>query len=276
MVTQTVVFPMVTGETGSTAKLFNLSSDTPVANGSPQEFTNRKGWYYMDVSDIPAGIYMLVGFGSDNVPLTDSLWVDLLLAAGSYPAYPNPGNTTVFADFRQMIVNDGTVNAQWSGKALENVPASSAEITQDDINAIAAAVRVLPNVQTGQSRTGITIIQSDDIVLNFTVTPGSYSRLVWSLKRKASDPDTDALLTVDSATGITRLNGQEPNNTQAALGTLSYSSGIVTLDVKAEITTLLPVGDNFVDGIKVLPANRHLRNAPASAKVVAGTVQAIE
>lgn len=185
-------------------------------------------------------------------------------------------NSVIFVDLKQMIVNDGTANAQWSAKALELGPSGESTLSQDDISAIAAAVRLLPNVNTGASRTGLQIIQSDRLLQTFSVAPGTYSRLVWSLKRKSTDPDSDALLTVDSADGIVRLNGAAPTVLQEAMGTLSYASGTVTLDVNAEITKLLPVGDSYVDGIKVLPANRHLRNAPASAKVVAGVVQDID
>lgn len=163
---------------------------------------------------------------------------------------------------------------RFKASALSQAPTGGAgSVSEEDIMAITSAVRALPNVSTGSARTGLTIIRTDRLQQDFTVTPGTYTRIVWSLKRKASDPDSAALLTVDSLDGILRINGTSPTLSQGSMGTLTYSSGTVTLDVNAEITTLLPVGDNFVDGIKVLPANRHLRNGPASAKVVEGIVR---
>ncbi len=86
MVTQVVEFEMVTGETGATAKLFAPASDTVVASVAPSEATNRKGVYSASFTDIAAGTYRLIGFGSDGVPLTDPLWVTLTLTDATFIA----------------------------------------------------------------------------------------------------------------------------------------------------------------------------------------------
>jgi hypothetical protein len=61
------------------------------------------------------------------------------------------------------------------------------------------------------------------------------------IKRRTQDPDSDALLLVDSATGLKTLNGVSTGLT-AADATLVYVGTTLTLTVKASVTAQLPEG----------------------------------
>jgi len=63
----------------------------------------------------------------------------------------------------------------------------------------------------------------------------------FSIKRRATDSDADAILFVDSATGLITLNGVSTGLT-AADATLVYAGTTLTLTVKANVTAQLPVG----------------------------------
>lgn len=63
----------------------------------------------------------------------------------------------------------------------------------------------------------------------------------FSIKRRATDQDADAILFVDSATGLITLNGVSTGLT-AADATLVYAGTTLTLTLKANVTAQLPVG----------------------------------
>jgi hypothetical protein len=72
----------------TTIALFNRASDVVVSSVSASEGTNRKGVYTAEFADLPAGAY-LVGLFEGADPLS-WLWVDVLLADGTYEALEVP------------------------------------------------------------------------------------------------------------------------------------------------------------------------------------------
>lgn len=72
------------------------------------------------------------------------------------------------------------------------------------------------------------------------------------LKRKVQDPDADAILFVDSATGLITLNGVSTGLT-AGDASLVYAGTTLTLTVKTGATAQLPVG-TFHYGIQSVTA----------------------
>ena len=154
MVTQVVEFEMVTGETGATAKLFAPVSDTVVASVTPDEATNRKGVYSASFTNIAAGTYRLIGFGSDGVPLTDPLWVTLTLTNGTFIAYVTPiaggdataANQTTIINHLTDIKGDG-----WSS-ATDTLEKIRDAITAA-LDSVIASVSVTPGALTGWPET---------------------------------------------------------------------------------------------------------------------------
>lgn len=161
MATQTVEFRAATGLT-ITAKLFAAGSDTEVASVTATEATNRKGTYSAAYTDVAAGEYQLIALNS-GIPVA-SWWVTLTLTTATFGTYGKAdtrdintkaldiqssvagvqsgvnaigvsvstllsritsGVATMFGDLIQMITGSGTADAQWTAKALENVPGGS-------------------------------------------------------------------------------------------------------------------------------------------------------
>jgi hypothetical protein len=75
----------------------------------------------------------------------------------------------------------------------------------------------------------------------------------FSIKRKAQDPDADAILFVDSATGLITLNGVSTGLT-AADCSLVYAGTTLTLTVKANITAQIAPASNYHYGIQYVTA----------------------
>jgi hypothetical protein len=93
--------------------------------------------------------------------------------------------------------------------------------------------------------------------------------LRYGIKLNTKHPDNEALLLVSSVHGLIRLNGADAA-ADASKATLTYSSGSVTLTVEDSITAQLPSG-SFIEGIKILPNGRHLRNN-LPMKIEPGTI----
>lgn len=109
------------GATGRAAdiKVFNRASDTIVSSVGASEATNRKGCYIAGFTDLPAGCY-LVGLFDGAIPLS-WLWVDVLLAEGTYEALEVPMSFVKTAAEEILAT---------SRSELATLPGASATLTQ--------------------------------------------------------------------------------------------------------------------------------------------------
>jgi hypothetical protein len=94
---------------------------------------------------------------------------------------------------------------------------------------------------TAVSGSSITDVRGSSWSIEITDLTLDSNKQQFMIKRRTQDADADALLLVDSATGLKTLNGVSTGLT-AADATLVYVGTTLTLTVKASVTALLPVG----------------------------------
>jgi len=101
------------------------------------------------------------------------------------------------------------------------------------------------------SETSITQIRGNtwEIGIDPVTLGGEKQQIV--IKRRTSQPDADAILFVDTDTGLLRYNGAAPDEGDETKASLVYAGTTLTLEVDAEITAQLPNG-SFVYGIQTV------------------------
>jgi hypothetical protein len=121
----------------------------------------------------------------------------------------------------------------------------STTISPEDIDAIVEGVTsVAPRIKDGlqgQYR----LIQGDTWSQVFSIASAGADRVVISVKRQASDTDSESVLLVDSETGILVLNGANSGFT-AGDGSVAFDSSTVTLTVESNVTIDIPPDTYFV------------------------------
>ena len=152
---------------------------------------------------------------------------------------------TLWANLTAMITGSGA-SAAYTTKALENAPGgSSGSLGPADIDAIVEGVTaVAPRVKDGlqgQYR----LIQGDTWSQVFSIASAGADRVVISVKRQATDTDSESVLLVDSDTGILVLNGASSGFT-ADDGSVAFDASSVTLTVESNVTIEIPADTYFV------------------------------
>jgi hypothetical protein len=121
----------------------------------------------------------------------------------------------------------------------------STTISPEDIDAIVEGVTaVAPRIKDGlqgQYR----LIQGDTWSQVFSIASSGADRVVISVKRQATDTDSESVLLVDSETGILVLNGAASGFT-AGDGSVAFDSSTVTLTVESNVTIDIPPDTYFV------------------------------
>jgi hypothetical protein len=187
--------------------------------------------------------------------------------------------TAGMATAQTEINTGGSATFLGTTDSLENIKDTllvegSGGLTEADLDAIVTKIKAAPGVLPAPFVRGrLRITKGDAFSHRFEITVLTFDRLVWTLKRGLHDSDDEALLTVDSVLGITRLDGNPVTPDIAPGGTLVYDTDEIVLTLIPEITELIPEGE-FFDGIKRFPQNEHVRNyGPVS--VIYGAVQEV-
>ena len=133
---------------------------------------------------------------------------------------------------------------------LDNLSAGSVAL-EATLNAIAtwAAAAISASYTAGS----ISDIRGSSWSIAMTDLTLDSNKQQFSIKRKAQDPDADAILFVDSATGLITLNGVSTGLT-AADCSLVYAGTTLTLTVKANITAQIAPASNYHYGIQYVTA----------------------
>lgn len=133
----------------------------------------------------------------------------------------------------------GHSSAGSAGKALSDILTD----TGTDIPALIAALSAwqATNVTSSVASGSITDVRGSSWSIAIEDLTLDSNKQQFAIKRHAGDADAQALLLVDSATGLLTLNGVSTGLT-AADASLVYSGTTLTLTVKAHITAQLPDG----------------------------------
>jgi len=133
----------------------------------------------------------------------------------------------------------GHASAGSAGKALSDILTD----TGTDIPALIAALSAwqATNVTSSVASGSITDVRGSSWSIAIEDLTLDSNKQQFAIKRHAGDADAQALLLVDSATGLLTLNGVSTGLT-AADASLVYSGTTLTLTVKAHITAQLPDG----------------------------------
>lgn len=94
-------------------------------------------------------------------------------------------------------------------------------------------------VTAAVSGTSITQTRGNSWSIEITGLTLYSTKIQFALKNSYTDPDIDAVLFIDTATGLVRVNGAAGT---AADASLSYAGTTLTVVVDASVTALLPAG----------------------------------
>ena len=123
--------------------------------------------------------------------------------------------------------------------------------------------------------TGITQIRGNSWAVQLTGVVLE-STQQFAIKYNATQPDSAALLFVDSVNGLTVLNGVAQDGEDSSKASLTYDGTILTLTVDASITAQLPVG-GWQYGIQSVSDNGIVAEPyGGSFRVLADVVRAID
>lgn len=160
---------------------------------------------------------------------------------------------------------DASADAELSPEAIEEIWKSPIRtLTQSPAEVIATVLG-----------TGITQIRGNSWAVQLTGVVLE-STQQFAIKYNATQPDSAALLFVDSVNGLTVLNGVAQDGEDSSKASLTYDGTILTLTVDASITAQLPVG-GWQYGIQSVSDNGIVAEPyGGSFRVLADVVRAID
>lgn len=162
--------------------------------------------------------------------------------AASQPNYAPAKATDILASPSNKLAtnSDGSVNTSGASTIQNNITVPAA---------IASASQI-----PGQ----ITIIRGDTLSVALPLMGNivSATKVVWTAKVSANDPDSAAVLQIVSGTGLVVLNGLTLADSSASLTVTDSTTGAATLVVDASSTSQLnPAGSLVWDCQAVLPSS---------------------
>jgi hypothetical protein len=152
----------------------------------------------------------------------------------------------LWANLIAMITGSGPT-AAWSATAMANAPAGgggSTTISDEDIQEIVAGVTaVAPRICDSSAGT-FRMTAGDTWIQDFTVTTTGADKFIVAVKNDAADADTAAVLLIDSADGLERINGAVPSN--AGDASIATGAATITATVQSNITLMIVPGKYVV------------------------------
>jgi hypothetical protein len=251
MTTQTVQLQTFDyGASLTSATLRNVADDTLVATAdSVNEVTADSGLYaavFGEASVIAAGTYRfraVVGGQPINRYVTLAGVDAEVVQARSERAVELDSDTLNKLD---AILEDTstTLPAQIAGISSVGGGGGSTTISDEDIQEIVAGVTaVAPRICDSSAGT-FRMTAGDTWIQDFTVTTTGADKFIVAVKNDAADADTAAVLLIDSADGLERINGAVPSN--AGDASIATGAATITATVQSNITLMIVPGKYVV------------------------------
>ena len=108
-------------------------------------------------------------------------------------------------------------------------------------NADRTLTQTATSITAAVSGSSITDIRGNSWDIDIASLTLDSNQIQFAIKKTVGNEDSEALLFVDTDTGLLIVNGAAA--TDATQASLTYTGTTLTIDVDAEITALLPVGD---------------------------------
>jgi hypothetical protein len=235
MAEQTLEIRAVSGLTNVTMFVKNIDTVEDIATGAVAGAVVANSTVYRHTFTDLVAATRLVGLRDAN----NNVIVDTLITIGAATGvYRATSNADIKADIAGI----------------------DASLSAGDIDAIVAGVTTVSS-SIQQAQAGIltayeytTWDQDFDDLLILT----NYTDIIFVLKRRLQDLDSEALLKVSSSTGLIILNGVDVSATRSAEASISITqqtpTGELSLSVESSAMAEVPRG-KWIDGLKMLNPN---------------------
>jgi hypothetical protein len=154
-----------------------------------------------------------------------------------------------FTEANKVDAN-ATVDAEAVADAIEPLIPTADNIWSATSRTLTQTATEITSSISGSS---ITQVRGNTWSFGITGVTLDSNKQQFAIKRNASQPDADAILLIDSETGLLRLNGAAATEAQQAKASLSYAGTTLTVTVDADIVAALPAG-SFDYGIQSITA----------------------